>query len=160
MLSQTQFNPFYRSQEGSDPNNYVNAEGRLQGDRPNMFRLQAVFLNLPWGLQSSAAVDFSDGRHHTRQVRVTGLGQGSQTVIMQRDYRLEAVQSIDVSIGKLFNVGSDFQIKVQGTIFNLLNTGNDLFLATQRFNIDEEPIFVPTSWTKPRRLALQVGMQF
>src|SRR4029453_14376874 len=117
---------------------YVNAEGRLQGDRPNMFRLMGVFNNLPWDLQASAAVDFSDGRHFTRQVRVTeddngiALGQGSQTVIMDRDHRLEAAQSIDFSIGKLFNIGSGFQIKVQGTIFNLLNTGNDLELATQR----------------------------
>jgi hypothetical protein len=162
MYSQTQFNPFYRSAEGSDPNNYVNAEGRLQGDRPNMFRMMGVFNNLPWELQASAAVDFSDGRHHTRQVRVTSdfLAQGSQTVIMERDFRLEAVQSIDLSIGRLFNIGSDFQVRVQGTIFNLLNTGNDLELATQRFDIDEDPIFVPISWTKPRRLALTLGVQF
>jgi hypothetical protein len=99
-------------------------------------------------------------------VRVTAddngvdLGQGAQTVIMQRDFRLEAIQSIDVTIGKVFNVGGDFQIKVLGTIFNLLNTGNDLVLATQRFDVDEEPIFVPTQWAKPRRLGLQVGMQF
>jgi hypothetical protein len=127
-----------------------------------MFRMMGVFNNLPWELQASAAVDFSDGRHHTRQVRVTSdfLAQGSQTVIMERDFRLEAVQSIDLSIGRLFNIGSDFQVRVQGTIFNLLNTGNDLELATQRFDIDEDPIFVPISWTKPRRLALTLGVQF
>ena len=162
MLSQTQFNPFYRSSEGADPNNYVNAEGRLQGDRPNMFRVMGVFNNLPCDLQASAAVDFSDGRHHTRQARVTSdvLAQGSQTVIMERDFRLEAVQAIDLSIGKLFNIGGNFQLKVQGTVFNVLNTGNDLELATQRFDVEQPPIFVPISWTKPRRLALNVGVQF
>lgn len=162
MLGQTQFNPFYRSSEGRDPNNYVNAEGLLQGDRPNMFRIQGVFHNLPWELESSVAVDFSDGRHHTRQMRVTSdfLGQGAQTVIMERDFRLEAVQTIDVSIGRPINVGPNFQIVLEGTVFNLLNTGNDLELATQRFNIGEDPVFVPTLWTRPRRLALQVGVQF
>ena len=79
---------------------------------------------------------------------------------MERGFRLGAVQNIDLSIGKIFNFGRNFQVKVNGTIFNVLNTGNDLFLATQRFNVDQEPIFVPTSWTKPRRLALSVGMQF
>ena len=84
MLSQTQFNPFYRSQEGADPNNYVNADGRLQGDRPNMFRAMGVFNNLPWGLTSSVAVDFSDGPPRNRQIRAVtddlgnDLGQGPQ----------------------------------------------------------------------------------
>ena len=45
------------STEGSDPNNYINAEGRLQGDRPNMFRAQAVFFKLPWDIVASRAVD-------------------------------------------------------------------------------------------------------
>ena len=31
MQSQTQFNPFYGSREGSDPNQYVNAEGLRGG---------------------------------------------------------------------------------------------------------------------------------
>ncbi len=166
MLAQVQFNPFYGSREGSDPNQYVNAEGLLQGDRPNMFRVQGIFNNLPWGIQLATAVDFSSGRPHTRLYRVPStatpggvLAQGSTNVIMERGFRLEPIEAIDVTIGKVFNVGSDVQFRLEGTIYNLLNSGNDLNLATLLLSEPGEE-FVPDTWAKPIRLQLRFGVQF
>ena len=158
MISQTQFNPFYGSREGSDPNQYLNSEGSLQGDRPHMFRLQGVFRALPGDLQASVATDFSSGRHITRQIRVP-TDQGRITVIMQRDIRLSAIQTIDFSLGKIFNLGKGAKFRVEGTVFNVLNSDNELNIADLRLASPDEK-FIPDFWTQPRRLQLRLGIQF
>jgi len=157
MLSQTQFNPFYSGRDGSDPNNFTNADGRLQGDRPHMFRVQGVFFKLPADLQASVSADFSSGRHHVRQFQVP-LDQGLTRVILERDLRLSTFKVIDVTIGKRINIGDQVQIRLEGTIFNLLNSNNELSLAD--LALDEGEQFTADSWTKPRRLQLRVGFQF
>ena len=78
---------------------------------------------------------------------------------MERGYRLENIEAIDLTVGKLFNVGSDVQFRLEGTVFNLLNSGNDLNLATLLLSEPGEQ-FVPDSWAKPRRLQLRFGVQF
>ena len=83
-LSQFQNNPSYGSKDGSDLiNSYLNAEGRQQGDRPHMFRVQGVFQNLPAKLTASVLADFESGRYYVRQIRVPGsvLDQGSTVII-------------------------------------------------------------------------------
>ena len=158
MLSQVQFNPFYSSLEGSDPNNYVNATGRLQGDRPNMFRVQGVFSNLPLGIQASASLDFSSGNHHVRAFR-EGFEQGSQRVIMERDLRFSSIKVVDLTFGRKFAIGgSGANLRLEGTIFNLLNSDNELEMAD--ITLSEGETFVPDLWTKPRRLQVRIGMQF
>lgn len=161
MLSQTQFNPFYGSKEGSDPNNYINADQRLQGDRPHMFRVQAVFQRLPWDLQLSTNMEFSTGRAHNRQILATGLGQNTATVIMAPGgaFRFSPIQNIDLSIQKRFYVGNDMSIRLEGLIYNLLNSDQELFYSTLRLQ-DPSEDFTADTWTKPRRLQVRVGFQF
>ncbi len=159
-INQVQYNPFYGSREGSDPNQWINAEGRLQGDRPHMFRFQAVFMELPLDLTGSVAANFESGRHHTRQIRVSGLlNQGGVNIIMERDLRLKNVQTIDVSVGRKIYLGGDFAIRVEGTVYNLLNSDNELNLASLRLqNVGDE--FEPDFWTQPRRLQVRLGFEF
>lgn len=157
-ISQTQFNPFYGNRDGSDPNAYYNAEGDLQGDRPHMFRVQGVFRGLPLDLHAAVSADFETGRHLTRQIRVP-TDQGRVTVIMERGFRLDPIQAIDVTVGRMFNFGEDVQLRVEGTIFNLLNSDNPLSVASLRL-ADPSEDFVPDSWTQPRRLQLRLGFQF
>ena len=160
-LSESQFNPFYGSRQGSDPNAWINADGRLQGDRPHMFRLQAVFQNLPWDMIGSIAGDFESGRHHTRQIRTPSglLNQGRVDIIMERDLRLNPIQAIDVSLAKRFYFGGDVAIRVEGTVFNLLNSDNELSLADLRLQAPGD-VFPVSFWTQPRRLQLRLGFEF
>jgi TonB dependent receptor-like, beta-barrel len=58
---------FVSPTEGRDPNHYINAEGRLQNDRPHMFRILSYVQDLPGGLHASANIDFSSGKHHVVQ---------------------------------------------------------------------------------------------
>jgi hypothetical protein len=158
-ITQTQFNPFYGGRDGSDPNQYYNAEGRLQGDRPNMFRIQGVFFNLPGGMHASVAADFEDGRLLNREIRIP-TDQGRVTVIMEREFqRLGSIQAVDVTVGKLFHLGSDVQFRVEGTVFNLFNADNALSVADLRLS-DPTETFTPDTWTQPRRLQLRLGFQF
>ncbi len=161
MLSQRQFAPFYGSREGTDPNNFINAEGRLQGDRPHLFRVQGVFMNLPAGLQASASVEFSSGRAHSRTIRVRDLGQGSATIIMEPigSFRYSPIQNIDISIGRKFSFSDHVQFRVDAWIYNLLNSDQELFFGTLALQ-DTSEAFVPDTWVKPRRLQIRLGMEF
>lgn len=162
MLSQLQFAPFYGNREGSDINHYINAEGRLQGDRPHMFRAQTIFSRLPWDLQISAAFDFSSGRAHSRQITVRDLlNQGSVDVIMEPtgSHRYSPVQNIDLSFAKRFVIKNAVTLRLDGTIFNLLNSDQELSFATLSLQHPTEP-FVADSWTKPRRLQVRLGFEF
>jgi hypothetical protein len=159
-LSQNQFNPFYGSREGSDPNAYLNAKGPLQGDRPNMFRVQGIFPRLPGGIQASTTVNFSSGRAFTRQIRVR-LNQGGQRVIMDHhpDLRYAVISNIDLAISKQFSIGRAMQLTLTGTIFNLRNADYATFYGSVVLQ-DPSQTFQPNSWNWPRRLQIGVAFQF
>jgi outer membrane receptor protein involved in Fe transport len=160
MHSQLQFNPFYGDKDGSDPNEWLNTDGRLQGDRPHMFRVQSV-TRLPYDILFSTSVEFSSGRAHSRQIRVGGLEQGEARILMEPigAYRYSPIQSIDLLIGKRFYVTEQAYLRLEGWIFNLLNSDQELFMATLRLQ-DPSEDFVPDTWMQPRRLQLRIGFYF
>jgi outer membrane receptor protein involved in Fe transport len=158
MLAQEQFNPFYSSREGSDPNNFINAEGSLQGDRPHMFRLQGLVM-LPYEVQLSTSTEFSSGRAHTRQIRVGDLGQGTVSVIMERGFRYSPIQNIDLLIGKRIPLNDRVTLRFEGWVFNLLNDDQELHFADLRLQ-QATDTFTADQWVKPRRLQFRFGVQF
>jgi hypothetical protein len=158
MLAQQQFNPFYSSREGADPNNFVNAEGRLQGDRPHMFRVQGLVM-LPYEIQLSTSTEFSSGRPHTRQIRVGDLGQGTASVIMERGFRYSPIKNVDLLIGKRLPLNDRMTLRFEGSIYNLLNSDQELNFADLRLQ-QATDTFTPDLWVKPRRLQLRVGLTF
>jgi hypothetical protein len=178
MLSQFANEPIFAGlfADGRDINNYVNARGRLQGDRPHTFRLQGV-VNLPADFLIATSFNFQTGRPFARQMRVFGLGNPSGSVVTldPRGTQNEAGVTldgetldrlrhpsnkiIDVRIGKRLSLGSEgANIILDGTVFNLLNDDASLSLATQELNSGDE--FVATQWLLPRRLMIRVGFEF
>ena len=160
MLSQAQFNPFYSSTEGSDPNHFLNAEGRLQADRPHMFRLQGL-VRLPWDVQLSGNVDLSTGRSHNRQIRAGGLGQGTVSVIMEPggSYRFPATRNIDFLVGKRIPLGRGAAIRLEAWVYNLLNDDQVLSYSDLRLQRASDT-FTADTWVEPRRLQFRFGLQF
>ncbi len=160
-LDQCQNCPFFGSSTETDPNVWVNAAGRLAGDRTNMFRIQGVWNQLPLGLNAAVNFDFSSGRPHTRQFNV-GLNQGNKHVIMERDIHLDSFQVVDLTIGRSFPLSRDVRIRVNGTIYNLLNADTVLTLRGAGAQVLHAPgdVFTPGVWIKPRRLEIRVGTQF
>jgi hypothetical protein len=170
MLTQTQFNPFYGDKNGSDPNNFLNAYGRLQGDRPHMFRTQAVF-RLPGDIQIGAALNLETGKAHTRQIRTSADGQleqGSKTVIMApggsfdegvgRTLRFPNVNILDLSVGWHKPVGAVI-LKFDGTIYNVFNSDTGRRYASLRLQEPGED-FIADRWWQPQRLMIRVGFDF
>jgi hypothetical protein len=162
MFAQGQFNPLYGSMLGSDPNNFINAYGYLQGDRPHMFRVQGVF-RPPWDLMCSTAVNIESGRPFNRQIQVFGLGQGRSRVIMEPSgsragLRRSTNTSIDVMLGKRLRLGRA-TLKIDGTIYNLTNADNELFFHTLILQSPEDD-FEPSEWRLPRRLMIRLGIDF
>jgi hypothetical protein len=168
-LAQSQFNPPYGSTEGRDPNNLLNSYGRLQGDRPHMFRAQGVF-QLPGDIIVSAATEFSSGRAHARTIRVRGLGQGTVTAIMEPGgaYRYTPIQNIDLSVGKRIGLGGNKHLRFDGRFLNLLNQDTIISYVNTRLQSPVPGLSIQeqyyqnsaTRWYKPRRLEIRVGFAF
>jgi outer membrane receptor protein involved in Fe transport len=161
MQSQAQFNPFYGSKEMWDPNNHINAYGRLQGDRPHMFRTQAVFL-LPGDINFSASLNLETGRATTRQTRIRGLNQGTEELTLQPGgvNRFPDVDILDLTVGKRFRFGDgNAAFRIDGTIYNVFNADTPITYADLRLQSLEDD-FTPTSWFDPRRLMVRVGFEF
>jgi len=161
MRSQAQFNPFYGSTEGSDPNEHINAYGRLQGDRPHMFRTQAVFV-LPGDVNFSASLNLEQGRATTRQRRIGGLNQGTIPVILQPGgvNRFPNVKILDLTVGKRFRFGDgNSAVRFDATLYNVFNSDTPISYASLILQTVEDD-FTPVSWFDPRRLMFRLGFEF
>jgi outer membrane receptor protein involved in Fe transport len=158
-LSQWQFNPFYSSREGADPNSYLNANGQnLQGDRPHMLRVQANF-ELPWGMRANTAVNLQDGRPYTRQGRLPT--EGRPVAILERGFRHGFQNLVDVGLGKSFKLKNGYEINLDVQVLNLLNDVESDWFETVVLEPGDE--FIPASnggWIKPRRFQLRAGFRF
>jgi len=158
-LSQWQFNPFYGSREGSDPNSYLNANGqRLQGDRPHMLRVQANF-QLPWQMRANTLINLQSGRPYARQYQVPTTTNPDSIMAAAGDPGRHPFQYMwDLGLGKRFGLGSGVAIQVDVQLLNVLNsTATDWFETVVLAEGDD---FIPTYWVKPRRLQLHVGIEF
>jgi hypothetical protein len=158
-LSQWQFNPFYSSRSGSDPNSYLNANGQLlQGDRPHMLRVQANF-TLPWQVRANTLINLQNGRPYARQIELPTTRRPDSIMAPAGDPGRHDFQYIwDIGVGKQFNLGSGVALQVDLQFLNVLNNkATDWFETVVLAEGDD---FVPTYWVKPRRLQLHVGIEF
>ena len=166
---QSQNNPFYGSKQGQDPNAYLNAYGRLQADRPHMFRIQGVF-ELPWEIMVSTSVNIESGKPFNRQIRgPSDLNQSSNYIIMAPSgsddvsvggaLRRPTQKNVDLLLSKRFPFGETARFRIDATIYNLLNDNADLFFEDLRL-ADTSARFIPSDWMLPRRLMLKLAFEF
>lgn len=159
MLAQDQFNPFYGSREGSDPNHFINARQLLQADRRHMFRLQGT-VELPWDMELTSVVNLQSGRPYSRQARAP-LAQGLTTFIVEPasdDDRLPSTALIDVGLGKRFQLGGDVELKLDAQVFNLLNDDSPQYWETLVLAPGDR--YTSSDFVLPRRLMVRVGLVF
>src|SRR6185295_16930654 len=60
-------------QTAAGPNDFVNSDGLLIGDRPVVAKAQLVY-RFPWGIMAAGNIQHQTGRFYSRAVRVSGLG--------------------------------------------------------------------------------------
>jgi hypothetical protein len=145
--------PFGRQAAG--PNDYINTEGRLNGDRPVVAKVQLMY-QFPLGIMASANYQHQTGRLYSRQVTITGLGfPAPVTVNMEAntgDRRVPDVDLIDLRVQKEFTI-SPIRLGVFLDALNLTNSDQAEGVASTlgtnaRFG-------VPTRYIPPRRV--QIG---
>lgn len=161
---QSQNNPFYGSKVGQDPNAWQNSWQRLQGDRPHMFRLQAVMF-LPWDLLLALNGNFESGKPFSRQARpgASVVNQSSSNMIVEtagsRDgLRHPFLAITDIRLGKRFHFG-DFSLKLDAYLYNLFNSQSSISMASLWLKEPGDK-FIPSNWVEARRLMLLAGFVF
>jgi outer membrane receptor protein involved in Fe transport len=156
---QTQGSVLYGNLDGSDPNEWLNADQLLQNDREHMLRLQGSY-GLPWNLELTGSVNLQSGRPFARLDRAR-LGQGSTFFIVEEaadDRRLPSTALVDLGIGKRVPLGNQRELKIDLQVLNVLNEDANTFWESLWVGPDES--YVPSDFVWPRRLMLRLGFEF
>lgn len=112
------------ARETAGPNDFVNTDGLLVGDRPVISKLQLSY-RLPFKILIATNMQYQSGRFYSRQVRVSGLGfPAAPTINMEAntgDRRVPAVKMIDFRAQKDIALAGAQNI---GLFLDLLNLTN------------------------------------
>ncbi|HKB12009.1 MAG TPA: TonB-dependent receptor [Vicinamibacterales bacterium] len=142
--------------ETAGPNDFVNTEGRLVGDRPVVAKAQLIY-RFPWGVLASGNWQHQSGRFYSRQVRVGGLGFPAAVQINMEsntgDRRVADVNLLDARVQKEFTLsGSPIRFDVFMDALNVTNS--DQFESVGSSLGTSSAFGVPTRYIPPRRLQL------
>ncbi len=110
-----------------NPNQLINAEGAKPfWHRPHQFKVVGSY-QLPKEFRLSGVVRAQSGAPYARTFTVTGLNQGTITVLAERngDSRLGSVATFDLTFGKTFRTGRAAIIP-ELAMFNIFNA-NEVF---------------------------------
>jgi hypothetical protein len=148
--------------EAAGPNDYVNTEGRLAGDRPVVAKLNFVY-QLPWGVLAAANLQYQSGKPYARAVRVSGLGFPSapqiQMEVNDGDRRVAPLKLIDIRVQKDFVLpGTPVKLGIFVDAMNLANNASYQGIGSA---LGTSSAFgVPTSFIPPRRFQLGTKLQW
>jgi hypothetical protein len=108
---------------GQNPNDFVNTDGLLIGDRPVLAKTQLV-VELPLEITAAAAFQHQTGRPWGRRIRVAGLGvpttMRAETIDGNR--RVSDWNFLDLRVQKDFTLGAA-RVAVFADMLNLTNSG-------------------------------------
>jgi carboxypeptidase family protein/TonB-dependent receptor-like protein len=142
--------------DAAGPNDYVNTDGRLIGDKPVVAKANLVY-HFPWGIMTALNLQHQTGRLWSRQLRLSGLGFPSPPTINMEantgDRRVADINFIDLRAQKEFGLaGSPFKLDLFVDALNLTNSAAYESLGSQ---LGTSTAFgVPTLFVTPRRLQL------
>jgi len=146
---------------GQNPNDYVNADGLLIGDRPVVFKASGVY-EIGWGTTIAANYGFQSGRPWGREVRFNGLVPGATRVLyepLSGDRRVEPLNQLDLRLEKALSF-SDGKIEgaVFGDLLNALNNDGTQNVLDRRFTSTN--FGVGSAFVLPRRLMIGAKFRF
>jgi hypothetical protein len=143
--------------DAAGPNDYINTEGRLIGDKPVVAKANVVY-RLPWRVMVAANLQHQTGRLWARQIRPGGLGfPSAPTINMEAntgDRRVADVNFVDLRVQKDVRVPrSSVSLALFFDALNFTNSaafeglGSQLGTAAASFG-------VPINFVTPRRIQL------
>ena len=151
------------SQFGRNPNDLVNAAGRLNGDVAWQFKGQAVF-QLPWGFLASANVDHHDNAHRfrTRTIPASVAGIASTIFMQPRGDlgRLPDTTIIDARLQKSFRLGGTARLSLAADALNLFNENAPQAVQSTNVTSAVYQYASPVSFVTPRRFMLSAKFNF
>jgi hypothetical protein len=146
--------------DAAGPNDFVNSDGLLVGDRPVVAKAQVVY-RFPWGLLGSVNVQHQTGRLYSRAIRVSGLGFPSAPQINMEantgDRRVADINLLDARVQKEFSLPNS-PIRLDVFIDGLNLTNSDQFESVGSSLGTSSAFGVATRYITPRRL--QLGFKF
>ena len=142
--------------DAAGPNDFVNTEGRLIGDRPVVAKAQLIY-RFPLGIMASGNIQHQSGRFYSRAVRVGGLGFPAAVQINMEpntgDRRVADINLYDARVDKEFAFqGSPLRYDVFLDALNLTNS--DQYESVGSVLGTSSAFGVPTRYIPPRRLQL------
>jgi hypothetical protein len=144
---------------GRNPNDFVNVDGLLLGDRPVLFKGQIVY-EVGWGMTVAANYQYQTGKPWGREVRFNGLVPGATRVLFEPlngDRRVEAVNQIDVRLEKALKFGPT-EGAIFGDLLNATNSDATQGILDRRFTSTN--FGVGSTFVLPRRLMLGAKFRF
>lgn len=148
---------------GQNPNDYINSDGRLVGDRPVVLKTQFVY-QAPWGIMASMNLQSQSGRPIYTEIRVptsvTGIPGASRILATKVDGEKRTPQwtTLDARAEKEFKLGGTAELAVFGDFLNLLNSDTTESVLDRRIgNANQD---VPSRFILPRRLMIGAKFRF
>jgi hypothetical protein len=146
---------------GQNPNDYINSDGRLVGDRPVVLKTQFLY-QMPWGIMTSFNFQSQSGKPIYSEIRVassvTGIPGATRIIAVPSEGqdRTKRWQTLDARVEKNFKLGKTPEVAVFGDFLNLFNSdANESVLDRRLGNLNYD---VPSRFILPRRL--MVGGKF
>lgn len=142
---------------GRDPNNLTNADGRLNNDRPHMFRVMGT-LDLPYRFSLGANLQHFSGKPWAATAQVS-LPQGDQRILLEPrgSRRLPSQSMLDLRVSRTISSGSTGRVELALDVLNVLNETAEEGLATD--NLFSLNFGRPTVFVDPRRAMLSVKLK-
>jgi len=149
---------WYGDYLGRDPNDYINAYGRMPSDRPWILKVQAGY-TLPWNIMASFNFIHQTGRPYLSFTRFR-LNQGFRKVITEprRDDRFPAWSIMDFRLQKTFNISETVKFHAIFDVWNVLNANTVTSYASHDMWSDRYK--EPDGMFYPRRLQIGLRLQF
>ena len=149
---------WYGGYLGRDPNEYINARGRMPSDRPWILKVQAGY-TFPWDIMASFNWIYQTGRPYL-SFTLFRLNQGPTKVITEPrgDDRFPSWSIMDFRLTKTFNISGTVKFQAIFDVWNVLNSGTTTGYATHDMwksnYLETGGVFYP------RRLQIGFRLQF
>jgi hypothetical protein len=149
---------WYGGYLGRDPNEYINARGRMPSDRPWILKVQAGY-TLPWDILAGFNWIYQTGRPYLSFTRFW-LNQGPKKVITEPrgDNRFPNSSIMDFRLQKTFNISDTVRFQAIFDLWNVLNSGTDTGYAT--YDMWKSNYLETNGIFYPRRLQIGFRLQF
>jgi len=152
---------------GQDPNDFINADGVLTGDRPYMFKLQGAY-QFPYEIQLSGDWQMLSGRPIFPAVRTPSglLGQGRRFIDdlprAQDVVRAPRLDLVSLRVEKRFALGGTWKASVALDMLNLFNDDSFYSVASTTLPSSTTPpgYLQGVTFVPPRRAAIVLKLSY